>query len=44
MLELKNMQAEAIGISSTTLSGEQTITLQNGEELKVWYTEDQSIK
>ncbi len=37
-LEIKNMQASALGISSTNLNGKQDITLSNGGQLTVWYT------
>ncbi|MFJ8266900.1 flagellin [Peribacillus asahii] len=38
-LEIKDMQAAALGISRTDKGGEQTIKLANGEDLTVWYTE-----
>lgn len=37
-LELKNMQAVAIGISRIDSGGEKEITLSNGKKLTVWYT------
>ena len=38
-LEIKNMQASALGISSTNLKGQQDIILSNGDNLTVWYTQ-----
>ena len=39
-LEVKNMQAETLGISDTIKGGEQKVTLSNGKEVTVWYTKD----
>jgi len=39
-LEVKNMQAETLGISDTIKGGEQKVTLSNGQEVTVWYTTD----
>ncbi|MFJ8246261.1 flagellin [Peribacillus asahii] len=39
-LEVKNMQAETLGISDTIKGGEQKVTLSNGQEVTVWYTKD----
>ncbi|AZV45259.1 hypothetical protein BAOM_4681 [Peribacillus asahii] len=39
-LEVKNMQAETLGISDTIKGGEQKVTLSNGQEVTVWYTKE----
>ena len=37
-LEINNMQASTIGLSSTVYGGKQTIFSANGEPITVWYT------
>ncbi|PLT32623.1 hypothetical protein CUU64_18285 [Bacillus sp. V5-8f] len=39
-LEIKDMRAKALNISSGDAGGEKTITLLNGQQQKVWFTEN----